>query len=129
MNTTELSLPIQHGDLIIEAVGQEVRFWVAKTEDGKTKVYQIARCYSFMRQRVLQAGDGKVLRDAPDLTPTRVYNRKDRRAGAMVALAAGVEVTQSAIDRVHLFYHGRGPSGSQWGFPAPNDRYSFDSEP
>lgn len=129
MTTNENKLPIGHGDIIIESVGPEVRWWVAVEENGKQRVRMIGRSYAFMGQRVLQAQDGTLRKvDASKLTPARIYSRKDREAGAKLALRAACDLAQTDVgDRVHLFYAGNGPSGLRWCFSA-DGYYSFEFE-
>lgn len=120
MSTTETQLPIQAGDLLVEIVGNESRIFQVG-EDGK-KVKLLARSFVFFKQRMIQ-WEGRTEHkacEASDFTSAKLYNKKDRKAGALLVKKYFPEAT-----RVHFFYAGHGPSGSYWNF-YPNSHYSFD---
>lgn len=124
-NNTLERLPLLASDLVVEVVGSEVRFWTVFVENGKTRVRHIGRSYSCFRSRYLQSMcvGGCASMEARQVTSARIYNRKDRRAGAVLALEAARILTGEEPKVVHLFYNGRGPSGNLWNF-ANEDYYS-----
>lgn len=129
------SLPLADGHLLVESVGNEIRFWVVA--EGATKVRRLGRstvlpgCAGRRSERVLMrerpineteksAHHIDQILPAPELTSARLYNHKNRAIGAALALSVFPEAPV-----VHLFYSGHGPSGQYWNFSENTGRYSF----
>ncbi|TXH12140.1 MAG: hypothetical protein E6R03_13465 [Hyphomicrobiaceae bacterium] len=114
---------LQPGDMLVEVIGNEVRFWNAITVDGKMRVRLTARSYTMFRERVLQDNSSAKFVPASDLTPRKLYNAKDRQKGMSLLRQYFPDVAVA-----HFFYSGRGPSGHHWGF-FPNSHYTLTSAP
>ena len=124
-NTTKQqlkALPVAAGDMFIEAIGAEVRFWQV-LPDGR-KLRRIGTSCTMLRcgRSLVNYDDaGKMtLTSAIDLTVTRIYNRKDPAAGAALVRRYLPEVTGA----LHFCYSGCGPSGQRWGF-SNDSRYTI----
>ncbi len=115
MSATEKCLPARCGDILVEAIGAEVRFWL-RVEDSK--IQQIGRSFSFMGERVLQdVRTGRPVREAPELTVARLWPKKaENRPAALAAVIQAAKDMGHEATRAHFYYSGAGPSGARWGF-------------
>lgn len=113
--TPAISAPIvsdiQAGDMLVENIGNEVRFWHAISVEGKIRVRLTARSWVFMRERVLQSVSGNTIVPAADLTVAKLYSKKDPQNGMTLLLKYFPETAVA-----HFCYSGCGPSGHRWGF-------------
>ena len=107
-NETLTAGKINAGDVCVECIGAELRFWKVQEDGHKLKL--MGRSFAMLRQRFLHLEPtGHV--PAADLTSARIYSRKDRAAGAAL-----VRHYFPGTGTVHLFYSGHGPSGDMAGF-------------
>lgn len=103
-------LPIRVGDMCVEVVGNEPRFWVASSNDkGSIKLNMVARSFTFMGKRMLQWIAGEKILEGAETTVARLYSRKDRASGAAVVRKFFPEA-----GTIHFYYSGKGPSGDSW---------------
>lgn len=121
----------KEGDLSIEAQGNEVRIWRFMTD---TKGQQIARSATFMGMRVIywdvadfapeekrEEGKQRGLThfvpptEAKDFTVARLWGGKRTKGQTETLLKKYLGHLIGPSTQVHVYYAGRGFSGTQWG--------------
>ena len=114
-----VKLDVAVGDLMVEVIGSEVRFWRV-TELKSPYLYKCTRVGTsltvFGKRTLMRTAES--MEAASDLTSARVYNRKDPAAGAAL-----VRKYFPDCKRMHLYYAGCGPSGTSG---SAGSHYSFE---
>jgi len=109
-----VSLPVESGDVLIENVGSEIRFWrIVPGEKPNTQIVRLfARTTMWSRQRYLttynEDGSQKKSTPARTCTPSKLYRSATIETLQEFLPQIGIVSTKKTV---HLCYSGHGPSG------------------